>query len=1583
MGCKYIYRDAQGNPSAIYERALNKYGPEKAEEIYIKSIMSYMDTKFSTEAVKSLDDEANKLDLDDVRHIYTNRNTGEIYSSNTEILKRNIKDDTTSRKFITKEQTTKPSIQQAKERLARNRVKDSLPLSDQTDTKIDEKIKADPELLNKHMADIQRMWDAHAEWGTKFHKIAEKIIKEWESAVDEIQPPSENGVQKYIELPIAKLNEIISKVKDNFVQGNYSDVNFDWYYTPDGFGQVRREPFNKQQLRDVLKPLFMHVNKLAKTAGERIYLKPELKIFSDLFIDPVTNKGVASTIDLLAMTADKRRVSLFDFKTKGMYQSAHFEDIPNRSIMGMFETSKAASPENTAYTQQQVSSVLLTDPKYGMNVDTINTLVFELGMQEDKTEIGDKTYHADGVRVTGDSVDSSTHEIKFTKQISDGDLTSLLIYFGGKDPKKVFSEARAKGISGIIENWSGTSADGVTPNATFTKYHKESYIQNKIKQRRTNPNTKKLVMDLIGKSNVDITNKSEEEILKIIADDYDATKENQLHVGTDLITHFYDSHKKGYVIPKSIEGRHNSINAILNGLDPKTHSLRLLQNIAPEFHGIGPDVLVARNESTKAIQLISAVTTRNTKVTFQGDGSKDARSSILGKYVTDKAIDPGLFQDDLMTEARAHDFLAMKLGLAALYLNKKGLASKIEGMKVVSVMYGDKIDVTPTTVEQEISKLRQFERYGKKDFPKEYSDLLETAKKKEFATSETDHLKNLMNLIAQNADPLEHKYDTLKGELTKAYTGYNQGELTTWELKKLLGRYLANVNYDLRGRGFRDSDIRTNSGYALASKALLEIQGFKMNTIHLAKDRVLVSLIKNNITSGDPFLMRLDTLTKGASTRIRDQVKDLFKAHSELIEALRKDKGATWVGDTDKVFKNLYKDQSIPENRWQLKDVTDGSLSKAEKDYVEFFNKVSREHMMRLTPDKYKEDVLNGRFWSEGTVPLMLTSPELITKENFKNWSTMREALSKYMQSHYGKKKKSNQIGSTILMKFDTLFDGQAVDENVGNSGARRQLLGLQDLSAPKELPKNLETNLGLILNSVILETAEKENNEILLQTGEAAISMLCVADDPVRTALTIEMIDGWRELTIFSRYQDQGLLSKIGDPVNKLSSNLMFMYSIKQGFNELAQGTLKTASSLLSNSIQNVWGKFMNNSEVHGRYTPSDFARVANKVLQHDPKFNQIIYDMGILKADANDLKTPEFKAMSKARTLKSESGWYLNKMFFDASILHTFLAQMVHMGIDKAYVEKDGNWIYDETLDPRFFAYDPKNKIGTRAPQTDEELKKFSVWEANRKAVEGEGMMDKATMRMKIPLSDYERAELKTYATRVYGSFGADGQIYGEQWVLVRAIAKYKKWFAQKLANYWTPTIHDAQMYGHWDTIPDADGKYHTEWKGDDFEGILQTLGSMAKDLLAHGKIANPTRYQRENITNLTSDAIILSIMFATIISLVAGTEDVLDEKTGKVTKVKSDFAKTTFGESLNSAVNMSVQDLSVVGNFSYMGQNLFPATLTIARILKNTGNLCKAAVEGDVTGLNTQGTNLIKSTGLTRTVKMGDEILTGQIF
>src|SRR5690554_3842802 len=45
--CGKVYLDRNGKPSAIYAQALDKYGPEKAEEIYIRHMLGEENIRFS------------------------------------------------------------------------------------------------------------------------------------------------------------------------------------------------------------------------------------------------------------------------------------------------------------------------------------------------------------------------------------------------------------------------------------------------------------------------------------------------------------------------------------------------------------------------------------------------------------------------------------------------------------------------------------------------------------------------------------------------------------------------------------------------------------------------------------------------------------------------------------------------------------------------------------------------------------------------------------------------------------------------------------------------------------------------------------------------------------------------------------------------------------------------------------------------------------------------------------------------------------------------------------------------------------------------------------------------------------------------------------------------------------------------------------------------------------------------------------------------------------------------------------------------------------------------------------------------
>jgi hypothetical protein len=382
----------------------------------------------------------------------------------------------------------------------------------------------------------------------------------------------------------------------------------------------------------------------------------------------------------------------------------------------------------------------------------------------------------------------------------------------------------------------------------------------------------------------------------------------------------------------------------------------------------------------------------------------------------------------------------------------------------------------------------------------------------------------------------------------------------------------------------------------------------------------------------------------------------------------------------------------------------------------------------------------------------------------------------------------------------------------------------------------------------------------------------------------------------------------------------------------ELSTGTLQTASAAIANSLQNQYAKWFNRPEMAGRYTWKDFMWGMNAWRIGSEKIDQMVWDCGMLTADANDIKNAEFYGGNKFDLFKSEAAFALNRMFFNHAITHTFLAQVKHLGIQEAYVKVDGRWVYDETKDPRFFAYDPQRGIGEKAPETDDEKKRYSLWLTTRQDMAHDGTIDPVTGRMKLPFNSYQRTEIKLYATRMVGSFSKDNTVHGSYYAVIRAMSAYKKWAYQKIANYYTPTIKNSDLYGHYEQELQEDGTYKTVWVGDDFQGILQTLGYMVKEIASlRGMSALRTlnQYQLENLTKLLSDLALMFAMLLLGLPLVAAIEsEEVNEKTGEITRIKSPFARSQLGQSAYAALSNATNDLFFIASLPGLTQSMAPS-------------------------------------------------------
>jgi hypothetical protein len=1533
MGCQYIYKDANGNISAIYKRALAKYGPERAEEIYIRHMMMTIDTRFSHKTTSSIDERSGRIQvLEADKSHYTETTSGKKYDRPTEVVANITENPNLMSGFWTAKSTgEKTGLEAAREYLAKQLLWEYLtPEEKLIEGAVDKKILKDSELLVKAEHDIQALWKAQEVAGTQYHELASLIINEWEKVAQAHEDAGEPDIA------IGELGAIIAKVKNDSLS----------VWQIDG-----RDKFSESDMYHGLHPLFEFVvnetrrlNKLPKAPGDanrRIRLKSEVKVYSDKLKVPNSGvDGLAGSIDVLLFTADKLYNKTLDFKTKIQYKSKDFNKATGRVITGPFNM--VESPVNKSIAQQLFYSAIMRQAEYGQATDEALTIVvpIDFGVTNLNQELGAKEFRTYGISAPEGDPNATTKSRIWHKDITT-EIGPVITWLTKGDVRTVYEKARVDGIAGTTEKWSGENEDGV-PNATWSKDHKVAAVETALLKKRI-PTGKTSPVVSLWFETIDVGGKTDDEIRVILGKAYDAAKTSQNSMSSDLARWFANQSSP---IPKSFAGKHDAVAALFQGISPLTHTVHQAEKYNEVFHGIGPDVLIAIDNITGAVTLLSAVVTTKNKIKFKGDGSKNKRTSLYGNYVEDKELESGMLPVGLMTEPTTHDFISMKLGLAAMMLRRiSGSKLHIDKMRVVSMGYANSVFVTPTTFEQELAKIKLFKKYAPKDFPSEYSELLKETEDVEYKGATAKHLEHLILHIAKNTDPLQSRGKQLKEDILKVYGQYQAGRLNGFELRTLLGKYVEAVAIQLHYSESDVSRVLSDPRMVAASKALAEFARFENDLGKLAAERCSVAAMNGAVSSGDTMQIRLHVIYNEASARIRHQMDQFYKDHMSTAKSLRKRVGTEFALTTTKMFENLYRKSSNPEDRMMLKDENDPSLTKEEQDYIKFFNDNIMEDLIRCSPANTHEGIRNGSLWKRGTVPTIYSHPELLQEQSFRSWKGLKEAVSATISRM--KKKTELNMTSFLDFKFSTQFDDQASDSSHGHSETRRQMLGIKDLNAVVDQNPNIETNLILIANLCHLEAAEKEHYAILLQEVVAAQSILASAADRNKTNMSADMINTWKELIIKNQYKEEPLQPYL-DPVNRLSSQLLFNFSLAQAMTEFSTGTLQTTSAAISNSVQNAWAAFIGKPENAGRYTMKDWAwGVYEWDRRENGKLFQIVRDNGMLVADADDWRNAEFEGATKAGVFQSEAGFALNRIFFDASITHTFLAQMKHMNIPDAYVKQGNRWIYDETKDSRFYVYDPDTKMGTTPPVTDDDKKKHSVWLATRKMMELEGMLNPETKTMKGPLTSNERAEIKHYATRTYGSFNKDGDVNGEAWVLGRSMLRYKKWAMQKKANWWTPTVEN-DMWGHWETVPDGQGGYKTTWVGDSFQGILQTVGFVISEIASARGISmakNLNKYQRENLSKLFADLCMWIMMMLMVIPFLKDTTEEVDAVSGETVEVKGDFAKSEKGKrALRSATN-ATQDLFFLSSFFSFGQG--PTSQTIlSNILPGFGVMGMAA-------------------------------------
>lgn len=1566
--CKFVYLDRDGEVSSVYLEALEKYGPEKAEDIYIRHMMSE-GAKLSQDYILPItpmeDIQKRKSNMispngesDDLAaNMYRLKNeSASLMRANTWLHALSDETDNTigaqmfgtGNVFDAEAIATKLGTDYYISRL-----KDSGTMLEYDKRRM---VQENPEDVAKHIREIKNIWDAKADWGTYIHEVMEDGINEYNRLMEVDPNANINTYQIFADL-----------------QQKYYKQDKKW-----------RRTLGPQQFDKVMKEVLALKANLEKETGKTFKMYPELSMYSkDMVPKPIklpdgrmiTPSGIAGTADLVFVATDgSGEVHIADFKTKDSKSANQFNRSTKDFIGGPFSELQNDA-EHRAEAQMAIYGAMLRE--HGYKPRSANVILIEGSLNppnESSEQVGNREF----------SFNSFKHVD--TRRLSMLDKKVMEHFKLGED-NTLLEDRRAAGASGTISKW---SMDPTIPEhenkgqVHFVKDNVEQYVEQQMRNRLTDDQGRKYYRNMFNKKKV-VDNMTDAQIKSQLKAEYAEYMKVKKALPHDVRTYFYNIGKEGTKIPSNLVNKTDSINSMLKGMTPDTHDLFIAEHEFAELSDIGPDVLIARDKRTKALSFFSVNASVNNRVTFEqnDDGSGDTRRSIYGKYVTDKLIAASDLDVSMLNNAHAHDYLQMKLAWAVMRVQKhSAVPIVVDRMKVGSILGKEMAHTSTTDMSIEVQKLKTMRKYAGDEFPTELSNLLDNNKISSPAQYTGSTIKQLISRIEDGSGILTgYSVDNITSQITENLAKKERGEFVDRDIIKNLSDYRKRLYNTLRGKGMFDADIKRNSDFMLVNNALLEFVDFDLNNKQIMQDRVSHAFIRSSSTTSDYFMQKMQVLYNESMSRIKHEFQDFHREHDKALKALFKAKGIGvmgkgFSGSTDEAFTNMYVnpkfDSNTEEQRnnmMKLKDENDSSLTPEEKEYIRIFKKWSKHGMLKCA--NKPQGIENGDNWSESYVPIMRRKPDLLKYENFKSSKKLTETA----RAIYEQTAKAQTAKNKLYdFEFKGAFENQADDAGVQHSQERRDMLGLGD--AAKAIPDGqIETNLAAILSSVVVAGSEKENMGVLTTIYSAVDTFLAdaaLSDENLDTKDVREMLAKWKEMIIFDRVKDEGDAGKITDNINKAASKMLFSYSTKQAMTELFTGMVQSTSTLISQQVR----KFIMRDKEGSRFDVADWAWAGKAWVKSDPKMEQIVWDHSMLVADVNQLKSEEFKGASKFSLFKSKAAFAMNQHFFNASMTQTFLAEMKKKGIVDAYVQETINgdkvWVYDETKDKRFYIWD--GKTDSTKPKTEEEWKKYKLWQAVREALAKEGAITtEATVqhegmsvqgRMQLPLTSRERTEIKHYATRLYGSFNKNAQVMGQYSATGRAMLRYKNWFAQKYANYNTKT-HTSEFYGKMEWVDDADveGGGYYRWVGKDFEGIIQTVWNLTNEIRRTGLMntANVLRgmsdIQKENLSKMLADLILLAIA-STLIFPFLDSED-------------NEFMKTDVGKSIRKAISNGTADLNIIGTSAGMTDSLFPGISTVTNSFSNVFTGTMSLLSGDPEAARRQYHGAAKTWGLYRSV------------
>jgi hypothetical protein len=1305
----------------------------------------------------------------------------------------------------------------------------------------------------------------------------------------------------YLSEPEA-LKASIDTVKYNWSFHTDAGINIDKYVTS------FLESYNKALLQSAEEPSLKHLldeldlSKIATDKAKETMRENVLTVFKALksFVDSrglknyefipqfrISNEQLQmqGIMDLVIHDRDNNRAIVIDYKFKEKGKEFLFNSNALGKMTGPFKT---LFNNKKTQAELQLSGYKLLLEKAGLPTNNIDIYVLPL--------IG-KPIKENG-KITGyESIDPPKFEPltyqrsligKYLKAKRKIDIDETIVEENGKhnSTKELLLDLTNGKIQPITYDMDHDIdyilRNGVIVDATTGK----EYFRNTFTEKK----------EFFTSDDIDDRKVQLKEYLKNKAEDKDKLANN-------LISFFYEKEWPGDANNKFTKAKTLQAKQILEGLDSKDFTLQQIKNLYG-FENYDPNILVAINSKTGEARLINASNEINKVIRFG-----DKRTSIFGKYMEDNTIASIYKLTGL--ESNSNNFKLIELAITALKLKQRNYISTVESL-FVGTINGNANQNVPSvsSMSDIIPQLKIINDISGDNLNSEFKEILSDSSL-DSGSNKIDCLKEFIKQISISSSYIPLKSSDFKDKIKASYDLYLNEEINKHEFLARLNEAQKIMYASLKPTIVANNPLllAKNKEYSLLCDAILSVAEFSIDPGALTRKRQMKDSFNLYGNHDNPVMQQVYVMDQTAQQEVTRRFEHFYAEHNKLVKALKEDYNkrnpnkSTSITSVDQheIFADLYVQNPNVEakdfnNAYKLKSSTDPTLTKAQKDYINFFNeKIKSGFALSLSSEQIEKFDEN---WELGTVPIISASSEnrmsraVNAGEKFKVWGNTLK---------YQGVKQAKDVVNSLFYEIDSKFATQlSTDSGAQGSNHRRSKLGIDNEGKKIDSEKTplIETNLEHILHRFMLENLMDVAYQSTFAVYNALqVKLLLEQDEHYKpTADLSAAVDRYIKLMIFDEYADDGKFGEGLDMAKNIATKAVMGLSIKQFLMETGQNTLGSMSLSINATIAKMFGStdaFVKNPAsiaTAAAFTTFDSTRNDEKA-----KITlAITKEFKLFDSDTGSVKSKDYQATKKDAIFQSKWLMFLNSVPYRNAITQSFFVKMADDGILGAYSQKDGLAIYTPSKDTRFSEIFEKDGSLKKSVSSEKALDQMAYYESLRKDLNNEYDGIKEDGLINRPYSAKEMVVIKDYLMKAYGSMGKNGKIELQEHAVGRALLMYKSWLPAKIGNYWsTGAFKESKGRRVRVENPDNPNDFYYEFQAQWDEGILQTLNHVYIQVVAAYKEENGNilkglsskRYnmhQKANMRKLISDLLVLAAMILAI--LTAKNMGVFSSKQGK---------------------------------------------------------------------------------------------------